>query len=81
MVNLSAPSSSERLPSSEVNRPIWQNRLHRAFAEGVLVANNHRASVILKRRRKNFAGRGALPAGQYHQRSGISDAGIGIGRN
>ena len=69
-------AAQQRSESSDL-----KDRLHRAFPEGVLVADNHRASVILKRRRKNFAGRGALPAGQHHQRSGISDARIGIARN
>ena len=58
----------------------WENRLYRSFSERVFVADNHGAPVILQSSRKNFAGGRALAAGQDDQRSGISDAGVGIGR-
>ena len=57
-----------------------ENRLHRAFTESVLVTDDHRATIILESSCENFAGRGALPAGQNHERPRISHA-DGVGRN
>src|SRR5205809_2387702 len=58
-----------------------KNRLHRSFAERVLVADDYRACIILEGGRKNLAGRRALPAGQNHQRPRIGDARGWIRRN
>ena len=58
-----------------------QDGLHRSFAESVLVAHDHGPAVILQGGRENLTGRGALPAGQHHQRTRVGDAGIGIIRD
>ena len=58
----------------------WENRLDCSFSKRIFIADNHGAPVILQSSRKNFAGGRALAAGQDHQRSGISDAGVGVGR-
>src|SRR6266496_2730347 len=54
--------------------------MDRSFSKRIFIADNHGAPVILQSSRKNFAGGRALAAGQDHQRSGISDAGVGVGR-
>ncbi len=69
-------ASEQRSKSSDL-----KDRLHRAFSKRVFVADNHRPSIILERRRKNFASRSALPAGQDDQRPGIGNARIGIARD
>src|SRR6478672_1172632 len=58
-----------------------KNRLHSAFAEGVLVTDDDRAAVVLKRSCENLARRRTLPAGKNNQWTGISDARIWIRRN
>src|SRR6266404_9571164 len=65
-------ASEQRSKSSDL-----EDGLHSAFSKRVFVADNHRASIILEGRRKNFASRSALPAGQDNQRPGISNARIG----
>src|SRR5439155_19691652 len=54
-------AAQQRSESSDL-----EDGLHRAFPERVLVADNRRASIILKRRRKTFAGRGDLPARSHY---------------
>src|ERR1041384_2463456 len=70
------PAAEQRSES-----PDLEDRLHSALPEGVLVANDQGASVILKRCRKNFAGRRALSAGQDNHRPAVSDARIWIARD
>src|SRR5207248_8497302 len=55
-----------------------QNCLNGAFAECVLVANDHGAAVILEGGSEDLAGGRALPAGQNNQRTAVSDTGIRI---
>src|SRR6266404_4397897 len=59
----------------------WKNRLHSPFPKRVLVADDDRAAIILKRSSENLARRRALPTGKHNQWSRVSDARIWIGRN
>src|SRR5215217_7125797 len=58
-----------------------KNGLNGTFSKRVLVTNNDCAAVILECSRENLAGRSALAAGQNDQRSGISNACVGVGRD
>src|SRR6267378_5094960 len=58
-----------------------ENRLHGSFSKSALIADDHRASIILQGRRENFTSRCALSAGQHHQRSGVGNPWIRIARD
>ena len=56
-----------------------KDRLHSPFAECVLIADDDRAAIILKRSGKNLAGRRTLPAGKDNHWPRVGDARIRIG--
>src|ERR1700730_1637122 len=58
-----------------------QDRLHGAFAEGVLVTDDEGPSVILQGRGKNLTRGRALPARQHNERTAVGNARIWIARD